>query len=258
MLKSRLRRIKNNFKPKTEAIIKHRRLNIKIEERSTDIINLVGYLILFLAILDYGFLLISSQLFDPDWAYNTSGRLVENVWGFLLSLSFIFYRREGNIVKPKESWLLKTISWLVLFLGISYFLITPVIFGNGFRIYRSTQAQMTSQIERQETQVEQYTQQLQQATPEQLASLLQRYTAEPTTEEIPAESTEKIKSNLLAQVEQQQLQAKEELTTEFNRQTQELFKTTLKWFLGAIASGICFILIWRHTKWARTIQSRTQ
>jgi len=205
-----------------------------------------------LAILDYSFLLISSQLFNPNWAYNTAGKLVENVWGFLLGLSFVFYRRDQDIIKSKESWLLKTISWLVLLLAIGYFLITPVIVGNGFRLYRNTQAQMISQIDQQKTQVEQYSQQLQQASPEQLASLLQRYTTEQTTTGIPTDSTEKIKSDLLAQVKQQQLQAQEELTSEFNQQEQELFKTTFKWLIGAIASGVCFILIWRHTKWTRT------
>ena len=91
-------------------------------------------------------LLISPQIFEPNWTYNTAGKLVENVWGFLLCLSFIFYRRDQNIVKPKESFFLKIISWLILLIGISYFLITPVIVGNGFRIYRNSQAQTIAQI----------------------------------------------------------------------------------------------------------------
>ena len=84
-----------------------------------------------------------------------------------------------------------------------------------------------------------------------MGSLLQRYTTEQKTAEIPANSSNKIKSDLLAQVKQQQLQAQQQLKTELDRQKQELFKTTLKWFIGAIVSGICFILIWRHTQWAR-------
>lgn len=252
MLKYRLRRLRKNFRPNTETTLKHRRINTRIEEESTNIINLVGYIILLMATLDYSFLLISSQLSDPTLAYNTAGKLVENVWGFLLGLSFIFYRRDGDIVELKESWLLKTISWLILLLGISYFSIAPVIVGNGFRLYRNTQAQAIAQLDLQKTQVEQYTQQLQSASTEQLGSLLQKYSPEQTTAQIRAGSTEKIKSDLLAQVEQQQLLAQEEITTKFGQQKQELLKTTLKWFIGAIASGTCFILIWRYTKWART------
>ncbi len=256
MLKNRLgrkikKRVKRTFKPKTDVTLKYRKLNIEIERRSTKIINLVGYVILLLILLDYGFLLISSQLFDPIWAYNTAGKLVENVWGLLLGLILIFYRRDQDVVKPKESFFLKIISWLTLLAGISYFLITPVIIGNGFRIYRSNQAQLTGQINLQKTQVEQYTQQLEGANKQQLSSLLQRYTVEENTSEITANSADKIKDNLLSEVKKQQVQAEQQLQTEFGRKRSSLLQTTTKWSIGAIVSGMCFVLIWRYTQWAR-------
>ena len=251
MLKRRIRRIKKNFKPKTKATLQHRKLNITIERRSTRIINLVGYVILFLVLLDYGFLLISSQIFDPTWAYNTAGRLVENVWGILLALILVFYRRDQDIIKPKESFLLKLTSWLTLAVGIGYFLIAPIILGNGLRIHRGNYSQFVSQVDLQKTQVQQYSQQLQQANEGQLRSLLQRYTVGQNTSGITANSAEQIKSNILAEVEKQQVQAREQLQQEFNSKKTSLLGTTVKWSIGAIISGVCLVLIWRHTQWAR-------
>ncbi|MEM8828933.1 MAG: HpsJ family protein [Cyanobacteria bacterium P01_G01_bin.19] len=251
MLKYQLWRIKQTLKTNTDAALKYRRLNIETEQRSTKIINLVGYVILLLVLLDYGFILISSQLFNPSWAYNTAGQLVENIWGLLFGLVLIFYRRDQDIVKSREAFCLKIISWLTLCAGISYFLITPVIIGNGYRIYRGNHAQMTSQISLQKTQVEQYAQQLGQASEEQLNSLLQRYTAGEDSGTISSNSAEQIKTNLLAEVEKQQLQAKNQLQTQFGQKKTNLVKTTTKWSIGAIVSGMCLVLIWRHTAWAR-------
>ena len=258
-LNRKIKRVKKNVKrniiPKIDLTLKHRKLTIDIEHRSTNIINLVGYTILFLILLDYGFLLISSQLFDPNLAYNTAGKLVENVWGLFLGLLLIFYRRDQDIVKPKESFVLKIVSWLTLLAGISYFLLAPVIVGNGFRIYRNTHAQMTFQIEQQKTQVEQYARQLQEANGEQLSSLLQRYSDEENNSDISATSARQMKGTLLAEVEKQQLQAEKQLQAQFNSEKQNLLRTTIKWLIGSIVSGMCFVLIWRHTKWARKLNT---
>ena len=254
MLKRRLRkikRIKRSLTSNTGKTLKYRKLSIDIERNSTKIINLVGYVILLLIVLDYGFLLITSQLFDPNWTYNAAGKLVENVWGLFLSLLLIFYRRDQDIVKPKESFILKVISWITLIAGISYFLLAPIILGNGFRVYRHVKAQLTNQINLQTTQVEQYTQQLQAANKEQLRSLLQAYNVSQNNAGITANSAEQIKNNLLLEIEQQQIQVKQQLENKFNQQKQNLGKKTIKWFLSSIISGVCFILIWQQTKWTR-------
>ena len=258
-LNRKIKRVKKNVQrnlvPKVDLTLKHRKLTVDIEHRSTNIINLVGYTILFLILLDYGFLLISSQLFNPNWAYNTAGKLVENVWGLFLGLLLIFYRRDQDIVKPKESFILKIVSWLTLLAGISYFLLAPVIVGNSFRIYRNTQAQVTFQIEQQKTQVEQYTQQLQQANRAEIGSLFERYSSEQNDSNISATTAGQMKDTLIAEVDKQQVQAEKQLRSQFNSDKTNLLKTTIKWLIGSIVSGICFVLIWRHTKWARKLNT---
>lgn len=248
MLKYRLWRLRKSIQASSQTTLKFKRINIAVEQDSTHIINLVGYIILFLTLLDYGFLLASSQVFDPSWAYNTSGSLVENVWGFLLGFLLIFYRRDQDVIKPIEFKFLSFLSWFILLIGISYFLIVPVILGNSFRLHRANSAQVTSQVSLQNSQVEQYAQQLQQATPEQLNILLQRYQQ---TGDATAASAPQLKASLIDLVKQQQSAAKQELQTQLTQQKKSLLKTTTKWSIGAIVSGVCFILIWKHTKWTR-------
>lgn len=255
MLKRRLsrkiRKAKKNFISKTDITLKSRKLNIDVEQRSSKIINLVGYAILILVLLDYVFLFTSSQLFDSAWAYNTAGNLVENVWGVLLAFVLVFYRRDQEIIQPKESFFLKIISWLTLAMGITYFMIIPVIIGGNFRINRNHKSQITHQVNLQKTQVELYNQNLQQADENQLNRLLQQYQEEQNLSNIGGNSTNEIKTQLLAKVKQQQAIAEKQLQAEFSKNKTDLLKRTIKWSVGAIISGMCFILIWRNSKWAR-------
>ncbi len=248
MLKYRLRRLRKSLQSNSRSDLSHKRINIIVEQRSTHIINLVGYVMLFLVLLDYGFLLASKQVFEPIFAYNTGGNLVENVWGLFLGFLLIFYRRDQDLIKPTEFRLLSFLSWFVLVIGISYFLIIPIIVGNAVRIHRVEQAQMMNQVDVQNSQVQQYSQQLNQAGPEQLDNLLQNYQQ---TTDIKVTSVQQLKSNLIDQAKQKQAAAKQELLTKFSQQKASLFKTTVKWSIGAIISGVCFILIWKHTNWTR-------
>ncbi|WP_319421132.1 HpsJ-like protein, cyanoexosortase A-associated [Pleurocapsa sp. FMAR1] len=249
MLKYRLWRIKQSFVARTKTTLEYKRLNIQVERNSTKIINTVGYVIFAVVLLDYAFLLASAQFSDSDWVHSTAGGLVENGWGLLLGFLFIFYRRDQDIVKPKEFFLLKLISWLALVIGISYFLVAPLIIGNAFRINRNSKAQMIAQIDAANTQVEQYSTQLEKATPEQLASVLKNYQS--NSPELEITNRQQLKENLLTQVQQKQNQAKKELQTQFTLQKKKLFKITVKWSMTAIMTGMCFILIWKYTTWAR-------
>ena len=248
MLKYRLWRLRKSIQVNSRTTLNSKRINIAVEQKSTRIVNLVGYAILLLALLDYGFLLASFQIFDPTWAYNTAGRLVENVWGLLLGFLLIFYRRDQDVIKPIEFKFLSFLSWFILLIGISYFLIVPVILGNSFRLHRVNKAQVTSQVNLQNSQVEQYAQQIEQATPEQLNTLLQRYQQ---TGDATVASAPQLKTSLVNLAKQEQSKAKQELQTKLTQQKKSLLKSTTKWSIGAIISGVCFVLIWKHTKWTR-------
>ena len=243
-LKLKLSRISQPSIPKEPKLV-----NKNAEEKSSRIINLVGYVLLLLVTLDYAFLLISANFFEASWAYNMAGNLVENVWAFLLGFLLIFYRRDQGIIRPKEFTFLSILSWFALMIGIGYFLITPVIIGNAFRINRGQQAQVIMQIKQQESQVQQYNQQLNKVSPEQLNNLWQNYQQQTPEQNIA--SVEQFKENLLTEVKQKQETAKQQLQSRSSQQKLNLLKNTVKWSIGAIISGISFVLIWRYTKWTR-------
>ena len=251
MLKYRLWRIKKSFTSKTDTTLKYKRLNHQVEEKSTSIINAVGYVIFAVVMINYGFLLASAQFSNSDWIHATSGSIIENAWGLLLGFLFIFYRCDQSIVKPKEFFVLKIISWLALLIAIGYFAISPLMIGNAFRISRNAKAQVVHQLDAANSQVAQYSQQLNKATPQQLAATLNNYQRQ--TPDLNITSIEQLKETLLSQAQQNRQKAQQELQNKLKAQRKSLFKTTLKWSMIATLTGMCFLLIWKHTSWARGI-----
>ncbi|WP_036477432.1 HpsJ family protein [Myxosarcina sp. GI1] len=252
MLKFYWWRFRQHLKLKPQQVSSPKQVNAVVEQQSTKIINLVGYIILGLMLLDYITLFLNAKLFNPIWAWETSGKLVETVWGSLIGLILIFYRRDRDFIKPKELNFLALLSWLALFLGTVYFLITPILIGNAFRIERSQKAKFAIQISQQKERMQQYSRQLKSANEEQLNTLLRAY--QQKTPELAITSPQQLKQNLLTQVRQQQQNSQKQLQKNFSKQRTELIETTFKWIIGAIISGIGFIMIWSHTQWTRVLR----
>ena len=124
-----------------------------------------------------------------------------------------------------------------------------LIVGHAFNINRSQQAQVNIQIAQQKSRVRQYSEQLDQLSEEQLNNLFQNYKQKAPDRDIA--SPQQFKENILTEVKQKQKTAQQTLETTISKQKGNLFKKTFKWSIGAIVSGISFILIWRHTKWTR-------
>lgn len=251
MLKYYAWKLRKSLKLKPQKSLVSKQVNEVVEQESTKIVNLVGYAIVGLTLLDYLTLLIEPKFFNPIWGWETVGKLVETVWAPLLGFLLIFYRRNRDVIKAKELPLLSLLSWFALILGVIYFLISPILIGNAFRINRTQQAQSLAQIEQQKTEVQQYTQQLNRASNTQLNNLLQRYY--PKAPQISSASSQEFKENLLKRIQQRQATVQKQLQTNFAREKRNLIKTTLKWLLGAIISGTAFVLIWSHTQWARVL-----
>ena len=248
MLKYHLWKLRRSFQSTSRSTIEFRRVNIAVEQQSTRIINTTGYVILFLILLDYSFLLSSFQIFDPNWAFNTAGTITEQVWRFLLGFLFVFYRRDQDLVEPKESKLLYCLSWCALMIGIIYFLITPIIIGNAIRLDHKSQAEIVSQLNVQNNQVKQYSRQLEQATSEQLNNLFKNY-QDASNKNVA--SMQQLKTTLIDEAKQQQAIVKQQLQTKLNQNKITLIKTSVKRSIGAVISGMCFIFVWKWTAWTR-------
>ena len=249
MLKYRLWRIKKSFTSSSKQDLEYKRLSIQVEHQSTKIVNLVGYIVLTVVLINYAFLLVSPQLSNSNWVHSTAGNLIESGWGILLGFLFIFYRRDQDIVKPKEILFLKLISWLALLIGIGYFLLAPLIIGNAFRIHRASEAQVVSQVDAANSQVKLYSQQLDKATDRQLAAVLKNYRSK--APELKINSEQQLKETLSKQVKEKQQQTEKTLRKNLKMQQKGLFKTTAKWSMIATLTGMCLMLIWKYTAWAR-------
>ena len=249
MLKYRWWRIKQSFANSSSQNLEYKRLSIQVEHQSTKIVNLVGYIVLTVVIINYAFLFISPQLGNSNWIHSTAGNLIESGWGILLGFLFIFYRRDQDIVKPKEILFLKLVSWLALLIGIGYFLLAPLIIGNAFRISRANKAQVLRQVDAANSQVKLYSQQLNNANDRQLAAVLKNY--QQRAPELKINSEQQLKETLSKQVKEKQQQAENTLRKNLKVQKKGLLKMTAKWSMIATLTGMCLMLIWKYTAWAR-------
>jgi preprotein translocase subunit SecF len=220
------------------------------EKRSFGLLRFVGYALLAFSVINYLAILIPPQLTNPSWEFQTIGTMVDNVWSILLGFTFIFLFNHNSIVEGKEIVTLKFFSWLALTIGIIFLLMLPLGINNTLTLYRNINNQFTNQQAQQQEQIEQITERLQQVTSSQqllrIAANL-NIAIEPNSNQAPDELKKQM-SEAIATAGQNVLnnadRAKEQ-------QTANLIKTSVRFNLGALISGVCFIVIWRLTLWTR-------
>lgn len=236
-----------NLKPPQEPTP----LDGQIKTTSGRLIHRVGYAILALACLDYLVLLIPPQFLQPIWEFETIGKFVEIVWAPLLGYILIFYRQEQNLSKRRELRILATLSWLALGLGILYLTMIPLLVNNTIRIYRGYQAGAITQLDFNTTRTEEVRQQLDQASPEQLETIVrQELQTDPGSE---LDSPGQIREQLITRLEKYEQSNKVQIKTSLKEKRNNLLKVSTKWVIGAIISGVAFILVWQSTAWARDL-----
>lgn len=223
--------------------------NASIEHQSYNFVVLVGYTILGLIFLDYLNVLIPPQFFNPNWELETIGRIIETIWILLLGFMLVFFRTQQRIIKQRELKILSLLSWLTLVVAILCFLAMPLLVSDAIRIHLSNKTQINAQLTSQNKQVEQVFLQINQASDQEINSLL-------ATNQIPAASgsIQDIKKQLKDVIDQKQQIATEQLQHSLKNKQRQLFKTTFKWLMGAIISGIAFVTVWKYTSWAREIR----
>lgn len=224
-------------------------LSALVEQRSHLLVRLVGYGLLVFSLLDYIHLVIPPRFTDPLWEFQTIGALVEHVAAPLLGLMFVFYRHEGYLGKGERN-LLGFLSWVSLLVGLLYLLMLPLGVADTWRIYQRNNAQIAAQVSQQTQQFQKIKGQLNQAkTAQQIKQLLASLTPEGPSPEI--HSLRAFKEQFLARISQSERSIQVQADSVRTNQRQALIKNSVKWNLGALISGILFILIWHLTSWAR-------
>jgi hypothetical protein len=237
--------IKQKNHKKTKSIL----TNSLIENQSYNFIVVVGYVILGLIFCDYLNLLIPPQLFNPNWEIETIGRIIETSWILLLGFMLVFFRTQERAIRQKEIRLLSFLSWITLMVAICCFLAAPLLISDALRINQTNKAQLNAQLTNQNKQVEQVLTQITQASEQDINHLRE-------SNQLPnsSSSIQDVKKQLVNVIQQKQKIATEQLRQSFKNQQRQLFKTTLKWVIGAFISGIAFVTAWKYTSWARNIR----
>lgn len=219
------------------------------EWQSSVLFRLVGYGLLLFVLFDLITVLLPPRLMNPVWEFQIIGAIVERVPLPLLGFVLIFYGAE-NFRSKWEVLLLKILSWAALLIAILLFLLIPLGISNTLRINELNNTQLTTQTTQQMTQLEQFQEQLNKATTNDLQTLLTRVQSQDTnTKDI--KNPEDLKKRLLTESNRTQENLKTQAETIRKNKRLELIKSSLKWNLGALIAGILFIRIWQATGWAR-------
>ncbi|HIK38138.1 MAG: HpsJ family protein [Geminocystis sp.] len=221
--------------------------------RSIVIARIVGYGFLTLFILDLGAIIIPPKLGNPQWEFQVLGEVVERIAVAFISVCLIFL--GGNYLrKGWEYPLLKGISWLCAVMGLIFILTVPLGIANTFRIDREITSQINQQIQQQLNFVENTEKRLQSVKNKQemLALIRELY----NTNDTPPINTEgelaEVKSNLSQNIKAFRNQLNQSKLA-LRQQRKSLIKQSVKWNLGALISGVLFIIIWQMTSWTRKI-----
>ena len=214
--------------------------------------RLSGYVLLLLSLFDLVEKLIPLQLMNPVWEFQTLGEIVERVPLPLLGLVLVFYGENYRRVRG-EIYLLKFLSWLALFLGVAFWLLIPLGVSNTIRIERQNQEQIVAQVDQSTTQIQQVEEAIERAkTPVEMEALISRLDRQGRSPNIQdSQQLEEVKKQLsdsIAQGEEKMLEQAE--ATRSNKRI-TLWKSSVKWNLGALVAGVLFLRIWRGTRWAR-------
>jgi hypothetical protein len=244
--------LRKNPKPQKEAPI----LSLIVEQQSLSITNFIGYIILVLAFLDYAVILIPPQLFNPTWEFQTIGQFVEHSWAILLGLMFIFYRRHNDHIGGRELHFLAIISRLTLFVGIIYFLATPLLISDALRINNNNSTLVNQQLSLQLDRVQAFEAQLNQQSQAQLEQLIKSYSQnqDRNQDKSKATSPEEFKAKILADVKAKEQLSKQQIQQTLKNRKINLVKNTFKWALGTILTGFSLLFIWNSTQWVRVLQ----
>lgn len=211
--------------------------------------RVVGYGLLLVSFVDFLYVLIPADFMDPVWEYQFAGDLVKLVPVPLLALILVF---GGDAIDRQEvEWpLLKAISWLTLLFSVTLFLLVPLTAANTLRIHRFNNEQISTQANQQRQQIEATRTQLEQATPQQLQSLVPTPNEQGQLPNAPV-NPEDARAQILDNLNQAKDQAAAQADQARANVKQNLTKNSLKLIAESILGSLMFLYAWLISRWAR-------
>jgi hypothetical protein len=215
------------------------------QQGSITIVRWLGYTFLALALFDTIELLVPPNFLNPNWELQTIGALVEKVPVSLMGFVMVFFGELYSRTKW-EIPILKFLSWTTLLLGVIFILLIPLGIINTARLDTQTVLQIEAASTQKTSQAEQLVKQLNQASPEQISNFLKSQ-----GRSLDGKQPETIKNQIISEVSQAKAQIKTQAEATRSSRRLNLFKSSVKWNLGAFLAGALFISLWKITVWAR-------
>ena len=224
--------------------------------RSLALWRWVGYGFLILFFVDLVEIMFPPNFLNPEWEFRVMGAVIERVAVPLIAVLLIFY--GGNYLRSRwETSILKILSWLTLVAGIILILLIPLGIVNTVRIYQQNNTQINQQVNQSLTVLKQIEAKLDTVkSKEEMQQLLTQLSRRGNAPEIRNfEQLEQVKGKLSEFINNSRRQVTTQAKKTYQQRRISLFKSSAKWNIGALISGILFINVWRFTKWARSIES---
>lgn len=221
---------------------------------SSSLFRLVGYGLLVLALFDFIHILVPLRLMDPMWEFQTVGALVERVSVPLLGLMLVFYG-ETSYRKKWEITLLKFLSWASLLIGLLFFLLIPLVAVNTSRINNQINYQTSNQVSQQMTQLQQLENQVSKSTAKDINEVATRLNQ---GQPLDIKDPQEVKSRVLSEITKAKQIIQPQTEAALADRRFALLKSSAKWLLGALVSGVLFIYVWANTRWARRGSRRSK
>ncbi|MBI4783122.1 MAG: hypothetical protein HY785_17645 [Oscillatoriophycideae cyanobacterium NC_groundwater_1537_Pr4_S-0.65um_50_18] len=213
----------------------------------------IGYSLLVLCLVDLIYVIVPPEFTNPVWEYQTAGDLIKLVPVPLLAMMLLFYG-ETALRSRLERLALFILSWTTLVVGVLLLLLIPLVITDAARINQFNDTQITTQVTQQTIQLDSTKKQLEQATQQQLASLVPRPDQAGNLPDMP-KTPAQAKTQILVNIDRAKTQAQAQADEARGNVRRNLLKNTIKLTLQSFLSGFTFIYIWIRTDWARRAES---
>lgn len=228
----------DNFQNKNEPVLDLSR-----------VLPIVGYLLIFMTLIDFANVIIPPQLQNPEWELTTLDRLSNHSWALLMGTGFIltgFFSSALGRVRLIEVRLLMVIRWGLLLLGIIYILSLPLVLFNTNRLITQIKTKFSQESQARVQLIDQVEANLGGINnPNQLLQITQTLGIPITNPNTPPEQ---LKQQIQKQLPQLRQQIPEQAAQAESRQVKTLIQRSLRTALQLLVIALGNGLVWFKTR----------
>lgn len=205
--------------------------------------RIVGYALLALSLVDIINIFSPLRFTDPAWEFQVISALVERSPVPLIGVVLVF-------AGEKRFRIFNFLSKACLVAGILFLLLLPLSISSAWRIDQQANQQLVQQT----TQLQNIKSKLNQATtPQELSNVLASMNLRVNPSQI--KNIEQVKNQLLGRITTTEKQVQAQAANELNNNS-TVNKNAVKSAIGALITGVCFLVIWRKTNQPRINSKR--